>query len=355
MSEKQYRDKIVAIKRQQGAEEDKRRKASAAAAKHRETMGRERAKITPRTSPTMARTYQRNVEQAEKKASDEDAKVAAAAKKLGSLASDLATAESNLDREVRATQRRDETKRRADERSADQAAARRRQTEMSHARQVARLSNPTVHYVHVPEPKPEQLRVLYLTSNPEMNLRTEVEVRDVQEAVRRALHRDLITIDHRPAATAEDLISGLNDTRPHVVHFSGHAGDAALVFDNASVANPEGHEIRYDLLARALSATNTPPALLVLNGCDTLEGAEVLLEATAMVIATAASISDLAGSVFAAKFYAAIAAAQSIGAAVNQATFAIDALELNEGWKHDVIAREDINVDERVLIQRPVQ
>jgi len=205
--------------------------------------------------------------------------------------------------------------------------------------------------VHVPEPKPEQLRVLYLTSNPEMNLRTDVEVRDVQEAVRRALHRDLITIDHRPAATAEDLIAGLNDTRPHVVHFSGHAGEAALLFDNASVTDPEGHAIRYDLLARALGATTSPPVLLVLNGCDTLEGAEVLLEKTAVVIATGASISDLAGSVFAAKFYAAIAAAQSIGAAVDQATFAIDAAGLGEGWKHDALARPDVDVDQRVLVQ----
>jgi len=353
MSEKQYRDKIAAVKKQQGVEEDKRSKASTAASKHRVTANRERAKITPRTSPTMARTYQRNAEQAESKASAEDTKVAAAAKKLGSLASDLATAESNLDRELRATQRRDETKRKSDERSAEQAAARRRQTEISHARQVARLSSPTVHYVHIPEAKPEQLRVLYLTSNPEMNLRTEVEVRQVRQAVRGALHRDLITIDPRSAATDEDLIDGLNDTRPHVVHFSGHAGNAALLFDNASVTEPEGRPLRYDLLARALRATSTPPALLVLNGCDTLEGADVLLEAVGVVIATGASISDLAGSVFAAKFYAAIAAAQTIGAAIDQAAYAIDAMGLDEGWKHDVIAREDINVDERVLIQLP--
>ena len=57
-----------------------------------------------------------------------------------------------------------------------------------------RLSSPTVRYVHevreIPTPKPEVLRVPYLTANPEMNLRTEVEVRDVQQAVRKATHRD---------------------------------------------------------------------------------------------------------------------------------------------------------------------
>ncbi len=54
MSEKQYRDKVAAIKKQQGVEEDKRSKASAAANKHRITASRERARITPKTSPTMA-------------------------------------------------------------------------------------------------------------------------------------------------------------------------------------------------------------------------------------------------------------------------------------------------------------
>lgn len=62
----------------------------------------------------------------------------------------------------------------------------------------------------------------------------------------------------------------------------------------------------------------SPRCLVVLNGCDTLDGAEVLLESTAVVVATASSISDLAASVFAAKFYAAIAAAQPVAAAVNQ-------------------------------------
>ena len=137
----------------------------------------------------------------------------------------------------------------------------------------------------MPSPKPEQLRVLYLTANPEQNLRTDAEVRGVQDQVRRALHRDLITIDYRPAATSDDLIAGLNDLRPHVVNFSGHAGDAALLFDNGSVEAPEGRDVPYDLLARALNATDIAPVLVVLNGCDTLDGAEVLLGSTAVVVA----------------------------------------------------------------------
>jgi hypothetical protein len=64
--------------------------------------------------------------------------------------------------------------------------------------------------------------------------------------------------------------------------------------------------------AKALRATDTPLKLLVLNACDTLDGADVLLDVTPVVIAMSAGVSDLAAAVFAARFYAAIASAQSV-------------------------------------------
>jgi hypothetical protein len=197
----------------------------------------------------------------------EDGKIAKVSTKVGGLARDLTAAEASLDREVHATARREEDKRKAAARRADQEASQRHAKERRHAQEIARLSAPAVHYyVHevrsIPTPKPEILRVLYLTANPELNLRTEVEVRDVQQAVRRASHRDLIEISYRPAATPEDLLDGLNELRPHVVHFSGHAGSAAVLFDNASIDTPDGRRVTFDLLARALGATVDPPTLL---------------------------------------------------------------------------------------------
>jgi hypothetical protein len=354
VSEKQYRDKIATITRQQGAEQNNLAKARAAAGSHRSKVAKALEKITSKTSPSMARSHQRTAETAERHAIAEDAKAARAAAKLGQLAKDLATAQSNLERAQRESARREETKRKSAERATEQAAARQRQVEKTHAREIARLTKPEVRYVHevrhIPAPQPEILRVLYLTANSEMNLRTEAEVRGVQNAVRGALHRDLIDLHYRPAATPEDLLEGLNDFRPHVVHFSGHAGDAALLFDNGDVAKPDGRDVPYELLARALSATTTPPALLVLNGCDTLDEAQSLLTATGTVIATADSIGDLAAATFAAKFYAAIASGQSIAAAVNQGKVAVDFMGLGEGWKHEVLSRSDIDPEEQVLV-----
>jgi hypothetical protein len=355
VSEKQYRDKIAAIKKQQSAEETALGKARAAAAKHRSDAAKERAKVTPRTSDSMARSYQRAAEAAEKRAITEDGKVSKHSKKLGQLATALTNAEAGLHREIKATGRRNESAQKAAARRAEQDDARRRQAEKRHAQEIARISQPVVRYVRevrtIPAPKPEVLRVLYLTANPELDLRTEVEVRDVRQAVRAATHRDLIEVIPMPAATPEDLLDGLNDVRPHVVHLSSHAGEETVVFDNASIESPAGREVTFDLLAKALGATGDPPVLLVLNGCDTLDGAEVLLESTPVIIAMATEITDLAASVFAARFYAAIASAQPIGPAVRQGSVALDFAGTGEGWKPGLLARDDVDLDTLVLVK----
>jgi CHAT domain len=355
VSEKLYRDKIAAIKKQQGTEETALARARAAATKHRSDAAKQRAKITPRTSDSMVRMYQRAAEAAEKRATTEDGKVSTLSTKLGRLARDLATAEAGLEREVKATARRNESVQKAAARRSEQEDARRRLAEKRHAQEIARIAQPTVRYVHevrtLPPPKPEVLRVLYLTANPEMDLRTEVEVRDVQQAVRAPTHRDLIEITYRPAATPEDLLDGLNEIRPHVVHLSSHAGAAVVVFDNASIDTPEGREVTFYVLGKALGATGYPPALLVLNGCDTLDGAEVLLESTPVIIAMASDITDLAASVFATRFYAAIASAQPVGAAVRQGSVALEFAGTNEGSKPSLLARDDVELDKLVLVK----
>lgn len=351
MSEKQYRDKLAQLARQEAAERNTFAKANTAAAKFRATATSALGRVTQTTSDSMIRSHRRAAETAEKSAAAEDAKAARAAAKLAQLAKDSASARTNLERVEQATARKSEAQRK----QAAQVSQKERQAEKNHAREIARLSRPEVRYVHevrvIPEAKPETLRVLYMTANSEMDLRTEAEVRAVQKAVRGSLHRDHIDISYRPSATPEDLLDGLNDLRPHVVHFSGHAGDAALLFDNGDLGSPEGRDVAYEPLAAALSATDMPPALLILNGCDTLEGAEVLLNVSATVIATADSIGDIAAATFAARFYAAVASGQSVGAAVNQGKAAVDFLNLGEGWKHDILTRTDVNPNQQILVK----
>lgn len=179
MSEKQYRDKLSQLARQEATERNNFAKANAAAAKYRSTAKGAVGKITGNTSDSMVRSHQRAAESAEKSAAAEDAKASRATTKLAQVAKDSATARTNLEREEKATARKGETQRK----QTAQAAQRERRAEKNHAREIARLNRSEIRYVHevlvIPEAKPEPLRVLYMTANSEMNLRTEAEVRAV--------------------------------------------------------------------------------------------------------------------------------------------------------------------------------
>ena len=304
-------------------------------------------------------------------AKTQDGKVAAAEKKIGELQGKLvANAKSRLSKEQNlrsalkreqtaadsaAKQRRQQEKTRQD--ALDRDTAKRRQDERNHARELGRLGSSTVTHVMIPAPQPEKLRLLYLTASPLADgtapLRVDAEVNNVLKIIRAAKYRDQIDMEVRPAATIEDLLNGLNDHRPHVVHFSGHAG-GGLLFDNASVTDPGEHLVGYAGVARLLKATDHPPTLVVLNACKTLEGVDELLKATSIVIAMSDTVGDASAAIFATHFYGGIAAAQSIGHALEQAS-AMVAIALPDEPELAVLrAIEGVDAYAVELVARPV-
>lgn len=328
-----------------------------AAAKARAESARKRASAMKTRSLSSRQSYLRSAEAEEKK-------VVAAEKKLADLrkrSAQNAAAQTARARSLRSAEK-------SEREAQDRADHRRRQVERSHAKDIARLSRPTLKLVMVREPQPEKLRVLYLTANPEAIeqefhnpdgsvvkesawLRTEAEVRSVKQALRASRYRELVDFDHRSAATYEDLVDGINDLRPHIVHFSGHGGSKGLLFDNGSVDAPEGHALSFSILAETLAATDEPPTLLVLNACDTLEGSDAILPAVPVIIAMSDSIADTAAALFATRFYAAVAAAQSVGSSLRQATAAMRAALLEDADLPQISVRDGIDVDQLVLVK----
>lgn len=302
------------------------------------------------------RSYLRSAEAEEKK-------VVAAEKKLADLrkrSAQNAAAQTAKTRSLRLAEK-------SEQKAQERADHRRRQVEISHAKDIARLSS-NIKLVMVREPQPEKLRVLYLTANPEAIeqefqnpdgsivkesawLRTEAEVRGVKQALRGSRYRELVDFDHRSAATYEDLVEGINDLRPHIVHFSGHGGSKGLLFDNGSVDAPEGRALSFSILAETLAATDEPPTLLVLNACDTLEGGDAILPAVPVIIAMSDSIADAAAALFATRFYAAVAAAQSVGSSLRQAIAAMRAASLEDADLPQISVRDGIDVDQLILVK----
>ena len=174
--------------------------------------------------------------------------------------------------------------------------------------------------------------VLYLTASPNSSeaLRVDVEVSKVQQAIRASKYRDKIEIWFRPAANIQSILDGLNDVRPRIIHFSGHSSVDGIVTDNQSVDSPDYVEMSFDLLAKALKATDNPPEVVVLNSCDSLAAKDRVLESAKVLVSMRRGISDIAAAAFAPQFYAAIASGQSVQAAFEQASVAVAALSISE-------------------------
>lgn len=199
--------------------------------------------------------------------------------------------------------------------------------------------------------KRKKLDVLYLTANPdEQNaLRVDVEVRQVREAVRGSPLRDNITIHQSPAADLDALIDGLNDHRPSIVHFSGHGYSGGISVDHAKVKRPKGKVITFDILGQALSATDSPPRVVVLNACQSAGARKALIPPAQAIVVMQDSISDLAAAAFSAKFYAAIAAGQSLKSAFEQGRVAIANVSLNEAATPALITADGVNSAKMIL------
>ncbi len=355
-----------------GKEEEKARIARAAAAQKRGSALRSSAQSMKDSYFRQADTEDKKVAAAERAIGTLQDKLSALMTRQGGKEQSLRSAEKSeqasrdraADAKLRndnaaqaARDRADETKRKKEKAlqdARDRDAGKRRRMETEHARELGRLSSGTIHHVHVREPEPEKLRVLYLTASPGTPnlepLRVDAEVNNVLKALRGAQHRDLIDFQHRPAAAVEDLVDGLNDLRPHVVHFSGHAGDG-LLFDTADSTKPGDKLVDYHHVASLLGATDETPTLVVLNACHTADGIEHILRVAPVVIATNDNIGDASAHIFAVQFYGAIAAAQTIGDAVRQARTMIALALPDEEDAFVVSAAEGVNPDEVRLVR----
>ncbi len=196
---------------------------------------------------------------------------------------------------------------------------------------------------------PAEVRIAFLATNPDSDLRTDVEMRDVQTALRATTYRDSIELRHIPAARLSDLLSALNEFKPTVVHFSGHGGGEAVVFE-AETGRSGGAVIDYALVAEFIEATDTPPKVLILNACDTYDGAEAFLTSVEVVVAMLDSIDDAAAGYFSSQFYSALANGQSIESAVKQGKAVLRAGGFPDAELPKAFAREGINLNSYKLV-----
>lgn len=283
------------------------------------------AKAAKATSPATSRMYLRQAESAQKAVAAEAKKIADLATKRAGYGKDEAALNTSfaaaVKRETTAAARASEKARRAEDRRRHEeqvrAEAARRDDRRDTSSQIRAVETRLdARIAELANPQVEKLRILYATATPHSDLRVSQEIRRVKAAVSAALHRDLVEIEHAPDVTPSDLLDHLTSFQPHVIHFSGHANEHVLAFDDGSISGGSDHTVPISAFMKAVSAPDQPPALVVLNACNSATHLQALLQAVPFAIGMSDEVGDADAITFATRFYRAIADGQSIGAAL---------------------------------------
>ena len=349
MSASQYRSQLDR-KRKQRIDADKkageyRSKESSKrtdAAKARQAAAKTSSTSTHSSKLREADRREKEAETAGKEASRWQARAAGYAKEEAALQGKLARAEQS---ETDAAERRRKSEQQRTDR---RVAAERAQLE---SRVIGAEVAVTTALRHLPAPKREKLRVLMLGASAEGDLRVGREQKRIRAAVESALHRDQIELDVRPAATTADLLDGVTKFRPHVVHFSGHSNDDLIVFEDETDAPHEGVIVTARAFARAISATDDPPLLVLLNSCRSAAQIDDLVaQVVPFAIGMADSIEDADAINYAAQFYAAVANGQSINSSHLSGQAALELAGLDSADLPTLAWAPDVDPSTTVLV-----
>jgi hypothetical protein len=179
--------------------------------------------------------------------------------------------------------------------------------------------------------------ILILAANPQGTspLRLDLEVRAIDEGLRRSPQRDRFQIQQRWATRPRDVQRALLDLQPQIVHFCGHGeGRAGLVLlDETGRAKLVSTAALSGLFALF---TNCIECVL-LNACYAEVQANAIVEHINAVIGMRQAIKDDLAIAFSTGFYAGLGAGQSIEAAFQSGRQAIQQIVQSTGGDRKLI------------------
>ncbi len=152
----------------------------------------------------------------------------------------------------------------------------------------------------IPEPASIQQKILILAAIPH-GLRLDKEIREIEEAIRRATNRDLFEIRIRTAVRPPDIRRAIAEEQPQIVHFCGHGlenGSLLLEDDggNNKPVPPEGLAALFKLHADYVNC-------VLLNACYSERIAIAISQYINYAIGMNQPIEDKAAIAFAQGFY----------------------------------------------------
>lgn len=151
-----------------------------------------------------------------------------------------------------------------------------------------------------PQIKSIHQKILILAAIPH-GLRLDKEIREIEEAIRRATNRDLFEIRIRTAVRPQDIRRAIAEEQPQIVHFCGHGlEDGSLLLEddggNNKPVTPEGLASLFELHAHYVNC-------VLLNACHSEITATAISQYINYAIGMNQPIEDKAAIAFAQGFY----------------------------------------------------
>ena len=152
--------------------------------------------------------------------------------------------------------------------------------------------------------------ILILAANPKntTQLRLAEEVREIEEALKRAENRSQFTLHTRWAVRPRDLMRAMTELKPNIIHFCGHGQSEGIALEdnqgNAQLINIDG-------LANLFRSLTTQVECVLLNACYSKSQAEAIGQHINHVIGMEQEVKDRDAIEFAVSFYDALGAGET--------------------------------------------
>lgn len=186
------------------------------------------------------------------------------------------------------------------------------------------LSNSNLETSSIPEtnnsPKEmNQLQKILILSAIPHGLRLDKEIREIEEAIRRSVNRDLFEIRIRTAVRPQDIRRAIAEEEPQIVHFCGHGlEDGSIVLEddggNQKPVVPEGLASLFELHTDYVEC-------VLLNSCYSEKSAVAITQYINYAIGMNQPIEDKAAIAFAQGFYDGLSYKKSINKDVFKRAF----------------------------------
>ncbi len=168
-----------------------------------------------------------------------------------------------------------------------------------------------------------KVKVLFVAANPTSTdrLMLDEEIREITRKIEISKYRNLLEVESMWAARPDDLLQGLNQHRPHIVHFSGHGSSTGEIILVDNSGSPKA--VSTQALKALFTTLKDNIRVVLLNACYSDIQAKAIVEVIDCVIGMNEAIGDQAAITFAASFYRAVGFGRSIKDAFDQGKTAL--------------------------------